>query len=58
MPVYTNAQYFNNSNGELNAIRVDINGVTTFVPIEPACPDYANMMMLVAEGQLVIAPAS
>lgn len=58
MRVYTNAQYYNGSDGTLSGIRVDIFGVTSFVPIDPTNGDYANMMVLVAEGQLVIAPAS
>jgi hypothetical protein len=58
MPVYTNAQYYNSTNGQLGGIQVDVYGVTSFVPIDPANTDYANMMVLVAEGQLTIAPAS
>lgn len=58
MPVYTNAQYYNGSDGKLAGIRVDIYDVTWFVPIDPANTDYANMMVLVAEGQLTIAPAA
>jgi len=56
MIMYTNAQYvsFNDLN---NTIRVDINGVTSFVPLDPANTDYANIMALVAEGKLTIAPA-
>jgi hypothetical protein len=58
MPVYTNAKYYNGSDGKLGVIRVDIFGVTSFVPLDPANTDYANMMVLVAEGQLVIAPVA
>lgn len=50
--MYSNAQYT-----IYNCIRVDINGVTSFVPIDPANTDYANMMALVAAGELTIAPA-
>jgi hypothetical protein len=55
--MYTNAQYiaYNNFN---TMIRCDINGVTSFVPIDPANTDYANIMALVEKGQLTIAPAS
>ena len=42
--------------GQVSCIRVEINGVTSNVPIEPANTDYANMMVLVSEGQLVINP--
>jgi len=54
--MYTNAQYiaYNNVN---TMIRCDINGVTSFVPIDPANTDYANIMALVAAGELTIAPA-
>ena len=57
--MYTNAQYYNDQlMGKFPAgIRVDINGVTSFVPIDDANADYTNMMALVAAGELVIAPA-
>lgn len=57
MMMYSNAQYYNGLNGQLAGIRVDIDGVTSFVPIDPANTDYANMMVLVAAGELTIAPA-
>jgi hypothetical protein len=57
--MYTNAQYYNNTlTGQLAGIRCDINGVTSFVPVDPANTDYANIMQLVAEGKLTIAPAN
>jgi hypothetical protein len=57
--VYTNAQYYNNTlTGQSPAgIRCDINGVTSFVPIDPANTDYQNIMFLVGEAKIVIAPA-
>lgn len=55
--MYTNAQYINDLFGSASAIRVDINGVTSFVPLDPANTDYANIMKLVSEGKLTIAPA-
>jgi hypothetical protein len=57
--MYTNAQYYNNTlTGQSPAgIRCDINGVTSFVPIDEANVDYQNIMQLVAEGKLTIAPA-
>lgn len=56
--MYSNAQYIKDPLGqEIVAIRVDINGVTSFVPIDPANTDYQNIMQLVAEGKLVIQPA-
>ena len=53
MPEYTNAQYVA-VNGENTGISVDITGMLSFVPIDPANTDYANMMVLVAAGKLVI----
>jgi hypothetical protein len=54
--MFNNAQYIA-FKGIDNCIRVDINGVTSFVPLDPANTDYANIMQLVAEGKLTIAPA-
>ena len=54
--MYTNAQYIA-FNGVNVSIRCDINGVTGFVPLDPANTDYANIMALVAAGELTIAPA-
>lgn len=54
--MYTNAQYIA-FNGVNTGIRCDINGVTSFVPIDPANTDYANIMALVEAGKLTIAPA-
>ncbi len=56
--MYSNAQYIKNlSTGQIESIRVDINGVTSFVPLDPANTDYQNIMALVAAGELTIAPA-
>lgn len=54
--MYENAQYVNFMGVE-TSIRVDINGITSFVPLDPANTDYQNIMRLVEEGELVIAPA-
>jgi hypothetical protein len=54
--MYTNAQYIA-SDGQNTEIRVDINGLTSFVPLDPANTDYQNLMALVAAGELTIAPA-
>jgi len=54
--MYTNAQYIA-FNGVNTTIRCDINGVTSFVPIDPANVDYANIMALVENNKLTIAPA-
>jgi hypothetical protein len=55
--MYRNAQYINDLQGNPSCIRVDINGVTSYVPLDPANTDYANIMALVAAGELTIAPA-
>lgn len=56
--MYENAQYaFDLVQNKLSGIRVDINGVTSFVPLDPANTDYQNIMKLVEDGELVIAPA-
>ena len=54
--MYTNAQYIA-FNGTDTSIRCDINGVTSFVPLDPANTDYQNIMALVEKSQLTIAPA-
>jgi hypothetical protein len=54
--MYTNAQHIEVS-GQNTGIRVDINGLTSFVPLDPANSDYAAIMALVAAGELTIAPA-
>ena len=55
--MYSNAQYTQDMTGKNNGIRVDINGVTSFVPLDEANSDFAAIQKLVAEGQLTIAPA-
>ena len=56
--MYSNAQYVRNElTGQINTMSVDINGVPSLVPIDPANTDYQNIMTLVAEGKLTIAPA-
>jgi len=55
--MYSNAQYSKDLNGNTNGIRCDIAGVISLVPLDPANADYANIMALVAEGELTIAEA-
>ncbi len=55
--MYSNAQYVNGLDGTPNAIRVDINGEPSLVPLDPANTDYANLMELEREGKIVIQPA-
>ena len=53
-----NAQYYTPIGFSAPAwVRCNINGVTSFVPLDPANTDYANIMALVAAGELTIAPA-
>ena len=57
--MYTNAQYVRSPmSGEIASIRCDINGVTSYVPMDDDNTDYQNIMALVAAGELAIAPAS
>jgi hypothetical protein len=55
--MYENAQHIPSSITGPATIRCDINGVTSFVPLDPANTDYQNIMALVAAGELTIAPA-
>ena len=58
MTVYSNAKYVRSiATDEVYAISVDIDGITALVPLDPANTDYQNIMKLVDEGELVIAPA-
>lgn len=54
--MYTNAQWIDRD-GQHVFIRCDINGVTSFVPLDPANSDYQRIMALVDAGELTIAPA-
>lgn len=55
--MYANAQWVD-YNGQHACIKVDINGVTSFVPLDQENGDYQNIMRLVEEGKLVIQPAN
>jgi len=58
MSEYTNARYLKYPNADqVSEIIVDINGVTSTVPIDPANTDYSNIMQLVESGVLIIKPA-
>ena len=56
--VYKNAQYVKGSSGDVVNIKCDINGATSFVPIDPANADYQRISALVAQGKFTIAPAT
>lgn len=56
--MYENAKYIRDPlTGQVGEIQVEINGTVWFVPLNPANTDYQNIMTLVAEGKLTIAPA-
>ncbi len=56
--MYENAKYVRDPfTGQVGEISVEINSITWFVPLDPENTDYQNIMKLVAEGKLVIAPA-
>jgi len=48
--MYQNAQYTKDFMGNQNSIQVDINGVTSFVPLDSANMDYVNLMALRDSG--------
>lgn len=56
MTMYKNARYIQSYN-ITTGIKIDINGMTSFVPLDPANTDYQRIMQLVDSGQLVIDPA-
>ena len=51
--MYQNAHWVD-ENGAHIAISVEINGKTSFVPVDDQNSDYKNIMALVAKGLLVI----
>lgn len=56
--MYENAKYYKSiRTNEPSSIKVDINSITSFVPLDPANTDYQRIMQLVDSGQLVIDPA-
>ena len=52
----TSAQYID-YNGENASIVSTINGKESFIPLDPANTDYAEIMRQVEAGTLTIAPA-
>jgi len=56
--MYENARYATGFADQVCCIMVSIDGVEWSIPIDPANTDYQNIMQLVAEGKLTIAPAS
>jgi len=52
-----NAQYVKDLAGNNSAIRIEFDGVTSSVPLDPANADYVAIMELVEAGKLTIEPA-
>ena len=59
--MYSNPRYYKikgiNGDTVTENLEVEINGITSFVPKDLENTDYANIMKLVEEGKLTIAPA-
>jgi hypothetical protein len=54
----TSAKYVNQYGGdEIENIKVVVGDIISFVPIDPANSDYAEIMRQVAAGELTIADA-
>jgi hypothetical protein len=57
--MFTNAKYNKDAfTGNISSIIVDINGITSFVPISEDNGDYNEIMRQVEAGELVIADAN
>jgi len=54
---FANAIYLKTSGGIAVGVNVEIDGVFTTVPLDPANRHYAEIMRQVNEGTLVIQPA-
>jgi len=55
--MYSNLKYYNTPVASPYGIIVDINGVQSTVPIDPANIDYTTIMELVDMGKITIALA-
>jgi hypothetical protein len=56
--MYTNAQYVNGFDGKSAVINAtNASGQFISIPLDPENSDYINIMKLVANNQLTIAPA-
>jgi len=53
----TNAVYITDDDGKNETIHCDINGVSNWVPIDPANRHYDEIMRQVAAGELTIQDA-
>ena len=55
--MWENVRYVKNMFGEVSCINADRNGWYFCIPVDENNADYANIMALVAAGELTIAPA-
>lgn len=55
--MYENAKYIKDTTGNVFIIQVDIDGVTSFVPLDANNTDYGQMKDLIESGELIVAPA-
>jgi hypothetical protein len=53
----TNAQYYNDFEGNQAGVKTTIDGVEMFVPLDPANRHYAEILRQVEAGELTIAEA-
>ena len=53
----TNAQYYNDLDGNQSGVKATIDGTEMFVPLDPANRHYAEIMRQVEAGELTIADA-
>ena len=53
----TNAQYYNDADGNQAGIKATIDGIPTYVPKDPANRHYAEILKQVKEGTLTIKDA-
>ena len=53
----TNAQYYNDLEGNQAGIKATIDGIEMSVPLDPANRHYAEILRQVAAGELTIADA-
>ena len=53
----TNAQYYNDSDGNQSGVKATIDGTEMFVPLDPANRHYAEILRQVDAGTLTIQEA-
>ena len=53
----TNAQYYNDLDGNQSGVKATIDGTEMFVPLDPANRHYAEIMRQVEAGELTIQDA-